>query len=64
MTDILSVSEIFQTSEDMNSWLIQDSDLSKSAVEAQVLETYNLKPTYFRIAKKHSRSVCKNQTKF
>ena len=54
MTDILSVSEIFQTSEDMDSWLIQDSDLFKSAKAIkQVLETYNLKPTYFRIAKKH-----------
>lgn len=38
----------------MDSWLIQDSDLFKSAKAIkQVLETYNLKPTYFRISKKH-----------
>lgn len=54
MTDILSVNEVFQPSEDKDSWIIQDSDLLKSAKAIkQVLETYNLKPTYFKITKKH-----------
>lgn len=53
MSGISSDSNIIQTQE-KTSWLIDNPDLFQSAKAIKkVLNTYNIKPTYFRITKKH-----------